>query len=127
MKRCLPSLLLALLVLAFSSNAALAAQPMTELEMLRAAYKTLAHADHDYQGHRVKAMHAIEAACDKLGTDIRGDGKAKETQPTSDNQLKDALAMLQQARTSAADSNQDAVVHHLDVAIKELGIALSIR
>jgi len=33
---------------------------------LRQSYATLAVADHDYKGHRVKAMKAIEAACKLL-------------------------------------------------------------
>jgi hypothetical protein len=100
---------------------------MTEIDMMRSAYKTLAFADHDYKGHRAAAMHAIEAACDKLGTDIRGDGKGHELQPVSDDKLKAAKQMLEQAREIVAGRHQDAIAHHIDEAIKEVSIALTIR
>ena len=98
-----------------------------EVQTLRAAYTTLEQADHDYQGHRIHAMHALEKACDLLGSDIRGDGKGKEPQPTSDAQLSAALTQIQQVRDGLAAGTQPKVVAHLDVAIKQIGIALSIK
>ena len=59
--------------------------------VLRTAYITLATADHDYKGHRVKAMKAIEAACTLLGSNIAGEVKSHEPQPISDAQLREAL------------------------------------
>src|SRR5581483_5813463 len=75
------------------------AAPASALGLLRSAYATLAVADHDYKGHRVKAMKAIENACKLLGTDISGEGKGKEPQAISDTQLRAALAQVQQAAT----------------------------
>ena len=41
-----------------------------EAGMLHRAYRILATGDHDYKGHRVKAMHAVEAAARLLGLDL---------------------------------------------------------
>lgn len=43
--------------------------------MLREAYDILARADHDYKGHRAKAMHEIEAAGKLIGMNVKGEGK----------------------------------------------------
>jgi hypothetical protein len=99
----------------------------TEMQLLRASYVTLAVADHDYKGHRVHAMHDIEAACDILGTDIRGDGKGKEKQNVSDDQLRAAQRMLQDAYQLASIANQSQVVPHIDTAIKQLSMALNVN
>src|SRR5580692_781446 len=66
----------------------------SELGLLKQTYHILKIADHDYDGHRVKAMHSIENACDKLGSNIRGDGKDIETQSVSDAQLRQAQKWL---------------------------------
>ncbi len=99
----------------------------SEVAYLQQVYSTLAVADHDYKGHRVKAMKAIEAACKLLGGDIHGDGKGHEKQALSDAQLREALGMLQQARGIVASRGQKKVLAHIDTAIKELSIALTIR
>jgi hypothetical protein len=98
-----------------------------ELNNLRLAYGTLCKADHDYKGHRVRAMHAIEAACDILGTDIRGDGKSKEGQSISDAELRQAQTLVQQALGMAQQQNQKKVAAHLTKAINEISIALTIK
>jgi hypothetical protein len=99
-----------------------------EVATLEQAYDTLAVADHDYKGHRVKAMKAIAAACKLLGTDISGRGRGHEAQPLSDEQLRQVLATIEQVRGSlAAAGAQPAVVKHLDVAINQLSTALSIK
>lgn len=41
-----------------------------EVAALRPAFELLKTADHDYQGHRVKAMAAIATACRLMGTEI---------------------------------------------------------
>lgn len=53
-------------------------QPMAfsdsaEAGMLHKAYHILATGDHDYKGHRVQAMHAVENAGKLLGLDLKGD------------------------------------------------------
>jgi hypothetical protein len=99
----------------------------SELGLLRRTYHTLKIADHDYKGHRVKAMRSIEAACDQLGTDIRGDGKGDETQPVSDEQLRAAVKDLQKAHVMATQQNQPKVLAQVDKAIDELGRALGVK
>ena len=100
----------------------------SEVATLIQAYDTLAVADHDYKGHRVHAMKAIEAACKLLGTNISGEGKGKEKQTLSDEQLRSVLSSIQQVRGSlAVAGTQQQVVKHLDVAIQQLTIALSIK
>ncbi len=114
-----------------NANADGAAPPLIrlaggEVETLRTAYAILAVADHDYKGHRVAAMKAINAACKLLGTDISGEGKGKEKQTISDAQLQQVLGILQQVRGSLAGT-QPRVVKHLDVAINQINIALTIH
>jgi hypothetical protein len=99
----------------------------SEVAYLQQVYATLATADHDYKGHRVKAMKAIEAACKLLGSNVKGDGKGHEKQALSDAQLREAMGMLQQARGIVAGRGQQKVLAHIDTAIKELSIALTIR
>lgn len=98
-----------------------------EVATLRQAYGVLSVADHDYKGHRIHAMRAIEAACKLLGTDISGDGRNREKQAVSDAQLRTALAQVSGVRATAAADNQPRVLQHLNTAINELKIALSIR
>jgi hypothetical protein len=97
-----------------------------EVTALRTAYKTLAKADHDYKGHRRKAMNEIEEACDLLGSDIRGDGKGHEAQTVSDGQLREAQGIVTRVRDSVK-GKQRRVYEHLDKAVKEIGVALTMR
>ena len=92
-------------------------------DTLRQAYGILSVADHDYKGHRVKAMKQIEAAAKLLGVDLKGDGKSREPQGTSDEQLRAAQALLQQARAGLSGKAQK----HVDEAINQISIALKIR
>jgi hypothetical protein len=91
--------------------------------LLDEAYGLLRSADHDYKGHRGRAMHQIEAAARELGTKLRGDGKTRENQGTSDSQLRNAQSLLQQAIGGLAGKP----LHHVQDAIKQLGIALSVK
>ena len=99
----------------------------SELGLLRRTYHTLKIADHDYDGHRAKAMHSIEAACDMLGTNIRGDGKGDERQAVSDDQLRQGLRDLQEAHNMASAQKQQKVLVHIDKAIDDLGLALGVK
>jgi hypothetical protein len=97
----------------------------SEGEMLREAYNILARADHDYKGHRAKAMHEIEAAGKLIGMNVKGEGKGHENQAASDAQLHHAQELLVQV--SANMAGQKKVHNHVEAAIKHLGIALSIK
>jgi hypothetical protein len=99
------------------------AGPAPAAELLRQAYVTLASADHDYKGHRVEAMKQVHAAGRVLGVNLHGDGKGHENQGQSDQQLRIAQGLLQQA--SAGLSGK--ALRHVAAAEKHLAIALTIR
>ncbi|MGD0412278.1 MAG: hypothetical protein ABSC18_11310 [Verrucomicrobiota bacterium] len=96
----------------------------TEAGLLRQAYGLLSLADHDYQGHRARAMKQIEVAAQHLGITLRGDGKGHETQATSDAQLRNAQALLVQASGGLKPGQGLA---HVKLAIAQLNVALAIR
>ena len=98
-----------------------------EAGMLRRAYKILATGDHDYDGHRVKAMHAVEAAAKGLGFDLWGDDHDRTTQALSDDRLVEAKGLIAQARGAASLKGQKKVDRHLNEAIRQLNVALNIR
>ncbi len=93
--------------------------------MLREAYGILERADHDYKGHRAKAMHEIEAAGKLIGMNVRGDGKGHERQGVSDAQLHHAQELLVQVSTNMAGKKK--VHNRVEAAIKQLGIALKTK
>lgn len=95
-----------------------------EAGWLRQAYGLLSAADHDYQGHRVRAMKQIEVAAQNLGVTLRGDGKGHEAQATSDAQLRRAQALLVQASGGLKPGQGLA---HVKLAIVQLNTALAIR
>jgi len=99
----------------------------TEAGMLRRAYSILATGDHDYKGHRVRAMHQVEAAAGLLGMNIKGDLKDKQSQPLSDAKLREASGLLQSVLGASEVKNQKRVTKHLNAAIEQINIALSIR
>ena len=98
-----------------------------EAGMLQNAYLILATGNHDYQGHRVKAMHQIEAAAKLLGMNLSGDAKDKQPQPLSDAKLREAQGLLQSVLASSEVQNQKRVTKHINHAINQINIALSIR
>jgi len=67
--------LLATLLLAFGLVMRGQAQTSSNIATLDDAYATLAQADHDYKGHRAKAMVQIKQAVKELGGSISGHGK----------------------------------------------------
>ena len=97
-----------------------AAAPTTSLED---AYATLAHADHDYKGHRARAMKQIEMAVNELGGKISGKGRVREPQAASDAQLRAAQALLQQA----AGGFSGKALKHVQHAIAQIHDALSVK
>jgi hypothetical protein len=104
-----------------------------DVQTLTQAYSTLATADHDYKGHRAKAMQSIKRAARLMGQKLGGDGrvtgvaKMKEQQALSDEQLKGVQSMLQKVRGSVGGHNSQRVVEHINSAIHELTVALSIK
>lgn len=114
---------LAVVCLVFSLGRSLFAGPSPAGELLVQAYATLERADHDYKGHRVAAMKQIEAAGKLLGVHPRGDGKAHEKQGVSDEQLRTAQGLLEQARTGLNGK----ALEHVNKALQQLSIALKIK
>jgi hypothetical protein len=90
---------------------------------LRHAYWLLEQADHDYKGHRAKAMKQIKKAGDIIGMDLHGEGYGGTHQPWSDERLREARGLLE-------DVVEPTGVHeheHIRAAIKELDRALEIK
>jgi hypothetical protein len=124
-----------------------------EAEILREAYILMAAANHNYDGHRVKAMHQVEEAVGILDKSIFKKGtngqrvlalkediaaaqakfiaqhsaKEHEPQALSDLQMREAGAMLLNVRGALEKNQQGKVLHHVDEAIKQVNIALKIR
>ena len=61
--------------------------PADVAALLTEAYADLDRADHDYKGHRIKAMEQIDRAGKVLKLNLRGDGHGHEKQGVSDEQL----------------------------------------
>jgi hypothetical protein len=92
--------------------------------LLTQAYTALAAADHDYQGNRVRAMKQIEIAAKILGVTLAGDGKVKEQQVASDQQLRTAQGLLQQAVVAGLRPKPQ---EHVEKALAFLTTALAIK
>ncbi len=124
-----------------------------EAEALREAYVLVTAANHDYAGHRVKAMHELQEAVKVLDTKImkKGTGTQKaatlnqdnaayrtkvtakyvptvnKNQVLSDLQLKAAYDLLAKVAPVLESRKQKVVLGHVKKAAKELAIALKIR
>jgi hypothetical protein len=98
-----------------------------EAGMLQNAYLILATGNHDYKGHRVKAMKQIEAAAKLLGVTLSGDAKDRQPQPLSDAKLREAQGLLQNVLGAAEVKDQKRITKHINAAIDHINTALSIR
>jgi hypothetical protein len=117
------STLLATILLAFGLVTRGQAQTTGNLNTLYDAYATLAQGDHDYKGHRVRAMKQIELAVQELGGKIAGNGRGHEPQGTSDVQMRAAQSLLQQAGAGLSGKP----LKHVNNAIAQINDGLSIR
>ena len=89
--------------------------------LVQAAATDLATADHDYDGHRVKALAALQAFAKNNHIPLQeGGGKGGEAQITSDDQLRDAESKLQQVGPNGGK------YPNLSKAIREISTALSL-
>jgi hypothetical protein len=91
--------------------------------LLTQAYDALAKADRDYKGHRVEAMKQIKAAAKELGVTIHDKGKGHEKQVVSDDQLREAEKLLQQAEPDLSGKP----LRHVKKALHDLSVALTIK
>jgi hypothetical protein len=98
-----------------------------EARMLAHAYAILARGDHDYDGHRVKAMRHVEAAGRLLGLDLDGDLKAHEKQVLSDEQMRQARRLLHKLIDTAIIKNQPRVIDELNAATSQIDLALATK
>ena len=96
-----------------------------EAGILHNAYHILATGDHDYHGHRARAMHQIEAAAKLLGLDLSGDLRDHEKQFLSDDKLREARDSISKVLASAEVKRQKRVTKHLSDAINEINQALA--
>jgi hypothetical protein len=99
----------------------------SEAKTLRRAYLILATGDRDYKGHRVKAMHQIEAAAKLLDMDIHGDAKGHEPQVLSDDKLREVRGMLEEVLGAAEVKGQPRISKHISEAISQINEALTIN
>jgi hypothetical protein len=127
------------------------AQLREGLDVLQATKKLLKGANHDYGGHRLAAIKAIDAAEHQLKLALRsqqkgknpggktggttgksGTGRGKEPEPQniSNLQLADAIVILERTRTLLEKADHDygghraAAVRDLGAAVEQLKIAL---
>jgi len=99
----------------------------SEAKSLTRAYLILATGDHDYKGHRVKAMHQIEAAGKLLGVTLRGDDKGHKPQVLSDDKLREARGLLETVLGASEVKGQPRIGKHITEAINQINVALTIR
>lgn len=112
---------------ASSDFTAIAFRDSAEAGMMHRAYHILATGDHDYDGHRIKAMHAVEAAAKLLDLDLSGDAKDHEKQFLSDDKMREAKGLLEKVLGASEVKDQKRITRHLKAAIKEINDALKVR
>jgi len=136
-----------------AQEAAKEQKKLVEAEALGEAYILLAGANHDYDGHRAKAMHQVHEAIKILDAGILKKGtpvqkamaaqeeralaaakegakaapKVHENQKASDDQLRAAAKLLLEVRGVLAANKQVKPLEHVDNAIKQIDIALKVR
>jgi hypothetical protein len=104
---------------------------------LKEANDLLRMANHDYKGHRIKAIHEVRHAVVALvGKKNAGPhvppppGAGKEDQTVSDRQLRDARVLIMQAITTLegapVTTARTRALGHLRMAVQELNVALKI-
>jgi hypothetical protein len=99
----------------------------SEISLLQNAYVLLSQANHDYDGHRVKAMQSIHKAALLLKVNLQSKGDVHEDQSTSDGKLQEAQKLVKQARTFATGKATRKFLKHLDTAIGHLSTALATK
>jgi hypothetical protein len=108
------------------------------VSLLRTVHNKLRVADHDYQGHRVRAMNHISSALEHLGSPAFNSDSAQHfglgnlPQSKSDEILRDALIHLKTAESELTSGTNHPAYHgnarsKVAEAIGELHVALNIR
>jgi hypothetical protein len=99
----------------------------SEAKALTRAYLILATGDHDYNGHRMKAMDQIEAAAKLLGVNLGGDAKDRQKQVLSIDKLQEASRLLGTVLGAAEVKSQPPISKHIVEAIRQIQIVLRTR
>ncbi len=93
-------------------------------DLLSQAFVALSTADRDYDGHRLEAIKSVHAAAKELGVTLKENGHAREGQRTSDDQLRSARGLLQQASTAGLPPKVEV---HIQKAIEHIDAALKVK
>jgi hypothetical protein len=96
-----------------------------EAGMMISAYDILASSDHDYGGHRVKAMRQVEAAAKSLGVNLHGDDHDRQHQVVSDEKMQSAANMLSRVLENAEVKGQPRISKHIADAIDQINRGLA--
>jgi hypothetical protein len=110
-----------------SSLPSQAAPPANVAALLEQAYGDLDHADHDYKGHRARAMKQIEEAGKLVHLKLGGDGRGHEKQGVSDEQVAAAQGVLNQVESELAGEKKSKLLHHVKKAQEEIATALKVK
>jgi len=88
------------------------------------AYGLLKNANHNYEGHRARAMEHIQAAGKAINLKLEGDASEREHQWKSDQMLAEARHLLYHARGAFEAHDRDLATAHVDKAIEEIDHAI---
>jgi hypothetical protein len=88
------------------------------------AYALLKNANHNYEGHRARAMEHIQAAGKAINLKLEGDASEREHQWKSDQMLAEARHLLYHARGAFEAHDRDLAAAHVDKAIEEIDRAI---
>jgi hypothetical protein len=137
-----------------STTVARATLRFQEAQLLRQAYMSLASGNHDYNGHRAKAMSAVRSVLKILDDVVLKNGTAQqkaattqgqaavanaaaaakqspalhEDQGSSDKLLQQAAQTLTQVRaTMVTNKQRPKVLGYVDTALSEIATALKTR
>jgi hypothetical protein len=103
---------------------------------LHHAKHLLEHADHDYDGHRARAVKDVSEAIHELShgashhhhLEAKGKGGEELKQTKSDEHLKEALAILHEAKTQLSKhEHHKKALHHVEEAIHQIHTALKVN
>lgn len=96
-----------------------------EANMMIDAYDILASSDHDYDGHRAKAMKQVESAAKSLGVKLHGDDHDRQKQVISDEKMASAADMLTKVLDNSEVKGQPKISKHISEAIHQINLGLA--
>jgi hypothetical protein len=84
------------------------------------AFILLKHANHDYGGHRAKAIEHVQAAGRAMNLKLEGGPSERERKWESDQSLAEARTLLVHARGAFEADDRELAAKHVDRAIEEI-------